>query len=362
MGRLWIAIVLALAVGLKTQLTFSIVHEKSLIWDTSRQRSFYIPAMIMAVQGDPTEWVAQTRPEIKYIEAPHFNWEFRALGFDWDAKSIYWSEQKNKKIQALVLNGSTDTRTLFAGTSTEVSGIAVDWLSRNLYFTDTVYNWIMMTPSTPGRAGYRIVVQDGLDSPHGLAIYPQKGYLIWSDWGARPRIEVSDLEGQNRRIIVERDILKPMGVTIDYVHDRLYWVDSAKFTVEAVQLDGLGRQLIHKVEDITLTGIALYQDFIFLTERKLATLRVLDKKTPVKSYKLGRNPFDIMMYDGSQQAGNSSACELLGCEQMCIHDPVTGPKCICGEGYVPGDEESISCNCKIFVIRGAHNGWIGPIA
>ena len=26
-------------------------------------------------------------------------------------------------------------------------------------------------------------------------------------------------------------------------------------------------------------------------------------------------------------------CDDLGCSQICVPDPLTGPRCICGEGY-----------------------------
>lgn len=39
-------------------------------------------------------------------------------------------------------------------------------------------------------------------------------------------------------------------------------------------------------------------------------------------------------------------CEDLACEQLCVLDPLTGARCLCGEGYVPEDNYSISCKRK----------------
>ena len=48
-----------------------------------------------------------------------------------------------------------------------------------------------------------------------------------------------DLLGNNRHVIVDKDILEPRGMVIDMVKLRLYWVDSRKGTVESVLLQGV---------------------------------------------------------------------------------------------------------------------------
>lgn len=69
---------------------------------------------------------------------------------------------------------------VYTGTSSEVLGLVVDWVSSNVYWSDGIYNWIMMAPLRKSGGQdqiYRILVQEGLDNPHGLAVYPKKGYV-----------------------------------------------------------------------------------------------------------------------------------------------------------------------------------------
>ena len=49
--------------------------------------------------------------------------------------------------------------------------------------------------------------------------------LFWSDWGAVAKIEKSDTIGNNRRTLVDSDLLTPMGLVLDMKESRLYWVD-----------------------------------------------------------------------------------------------------------------------------------------
>jgi len=71
---------------------------------------------------------------------------------------------------------------MYVGTSGEVQGLAYDWLAGILYWTDEVYNWIMVAAvvqsTYAGRQPLktRVVISTGLDRPAGLAVYPSKGY------------------------------------------------------------------------------------------------------------------------------------------------------------------------------------------
>jgi hypothetical protein len=51
-------------------------------------------------------------------------------------------------------------------------------------------------------------------------------YLFWTDWGARPRIERVDMDGTDRRVIVDDDLAWPNGLTIDAREERIYWADA----------------------------------------------------------------------------------------------------------------------------------------
>ncbi|RUS85411.1 hypothetical protein EGW08_006802 [Elysia chlorotica] len=131
--------------GLCQDLRASISHDTNLIWAQTSRSPIPGNARLMSIPGSPDQWMVTNKPNVNHIAAPHFTWGFRALAFHWQDQLLFWSEATNKKIQSLVLNGSLDTTTLFTGTSSEVYGMTVDWNSRNLYFTDALYNWIMMT-------------------------------------------------------------------------------------------------------------------------------------------------------------------------------------------------------------------------
>ncbi|KAL4220501.1 Low-density lipoprotein receptor-related protein 2 [Mactra antiquata] len=321
-------------------------HTRNLIWaQTPQESSPSGVSRIVGIEGNPSDWVPSGDVQVRHISAPHQGWRFRSLAFNFATQTLYWSESANKNIQGLTLNGTTNTQTIFSGTSSRAEGLAVDWVSNNIYWTDSLYNWIVMAPLSSEERVYRIVIRTGLYEPHGIAVHPKKGYIFWTDSGVRSKIECSDLLGENRITIIDTDILHPRGLTIDYTEDMLYWVDSKKDTIECTDFIGHNRRTVAYVSGTILTGISVFENYLFITEQMQGHLRVHDKnsQTNYVNYELGYIPDGIIMYDETVQPGNSSACDDKGCQQICINDPVIGPKCQCGEGFVLNETDLVSC-------------------
>jgi len=90
--------------------------------------------------------------------------------------------------------------------------------------------------------------------------------MFWTDWGAVARLERATLSGLSRRTLVDVDIIQPMGVTIDYNEERVYWVDRGKGAIESISLDGSKRQRLFEVDGTRFFGIALYQVTLLVEE------------------------------------------------------------------------------------------------
>lgn len=52
------------------------------------------------------------------------------------------------------------------------------------------------------------------------------------------------MDGQNKKRLVDRNIVAPLGLAIDYPTQRLYWADVKTNKIETVKLDGSDRHLI----------------------------------------------------------------------------------------------------------------------
>ena len=83
-------------------------------------------------------------------------WQVKTFDMDPKTRTIYWSE--DRQIMSTTLWG-LDTKIFIEVDINDVNGIAVDWISRNLFWTDSVTNRI------------QVVRMDGVD----------RKTLIWDD-------------------------------------------------------------------------------------------------------------------------------------------------------------------------------------
>lgn len=143
-------------------------------------------ASLVFVHGDPVDWVpthsALTRPMLIGTGGPP--WPLNSsisLSFDYDGNALFWSDPLEKSIIGLKLDDDLERPyVIYTGTSTEVFGVAFDWVGRNIYWTDSVYGWIMMlavtsTTSVGQQESYSSVVVSELTRPAGIVLYPSKG-------------------------------------------------------------------------------------------------------------------------------------------------------------------------------------------
>ena len=76
--------------------------------------------------------------------------------------------------------GSTSTGTRFVGSDIhEPNGLAIDWLSHNVYWSDAQFGAIFMVDSN-GRNRKQVI--GGLHSPRSVAVDPLVHALFWTDF------------------------------------------------------------------------------------------------------------------------------------------------------------------------------------
>ena len=136
-------------------------------------------------------------------------------------------------------------------------GLACDWIYGHLFWSDTGTNSIMMS-DFDGKMIATVITDrtfsplclnlssllltvfllPDLEEPRAIAVYPEKGWLFWSDWGENPRIERAGMDGSHRSVIVDKSVRWPNGIALDLASDRIYWVDAKLNLVGSADLDG----------------------------------------------------------------------------------------------------------------------------
>lgn len=70
--------------------------------------------------------------------------------------------------------------------------------------------------------------------------------MYWTDANPKsPRIERSWMNGEKRKILVMKRLVRPSALTIDYIMThRVYWADYKTGVIESMNYDGTERTII----------------------------------------------------------------------------------------------------------------------
>jgi sugar lactone lactonase YvrE len=91
--------------------------------------------------------------------------------------------------------------------------VAIDFdpVEKRLYWTDTLARYIASAFFVS--SSFKILYQQDVVRPEGLAIDYTGRNLYWTDAGAK-RIEVGKLDGSDRKILIKDDLDEPRGITL----------------------------------------------------------------------------------------------------------------------------------------------------
>ncbi|KAL3837617.1 hypothetical protein ACJMK2_022963 [Sinanodonta woodiana] len=195
------------------------------------------------------------------ISFPNF---FKAYDIDYDRtdRVIYWV---NNKLNSGSIFGMNVTSVRSLNIHTVAYGIAVDSISRLLFYTD-LGNHIIAAISLEDYS-QKTVISSGLVSPRAIVIDPINGTIYWVDSGSPAKIEKSNYDGTNRQEVVNTGLTSPYGLDVDINGGVMYWCDGNMFRIERANVDGSNRSLIYQ-EQVLVYGcsISLYQSYLYFTK------------------------------------------------------------------------------------------------
>ncbi|KAL9960408.1 hypothetical protein ACROYT_G033860 [Oculina patagonica] len=267
---------------------------------------------------------------------------------------IFWSDVTERNIKRFHIDLAR-TKTIIAGIGV-CDGLAVDWRSSKLYWTDTTYENISVSDLNGNNR--RTLINLGLDEPRGIALDLDSGFMFWTDWGANPKIERASLSGSQRLAIVTANLYWPNGIELDKGNKRIFWVDATYMhdKVESVDYKGNNRKLLYQQQWLHPFDVAFIPPFLFFTDW-VAKVEVhqLDASTGkvLRSYGInGGQPMGIVAYDSSRQPPAPSPCAVNngGCSHFCVVK-TSGYECVCSTGLaVKQDGKTCEEEVKKFIL------------
>ncbi len=162
----------------------SVKHATTLMWSEKHRMG---SVRVRGIEGEPSGWIESKDAIVTGQASPSdplakVRSARIALGFLYEDQSIYWTDRNFKEVVRTKLKEVDTTpymynatvNRVYTGTSAEVNGLAVDWMTGTVYWTDAFYHWIIAANGNRYDI-FKHLITEGLSRPTGIAVYPQKG-------------------------------------------------------------------------------------------------------------------------------------------------------------------------------------------
>ncbi|NXN98396.1 LRP2 protein, partial [Rhinopomastus cyanomelas] len=267
------------------------------------------------------------------------------VDFDDSEQMIYWVENPGE-IHRVRSDGVN--RTVFAPAAVIGTpfGLALDWISGNLYYSNPGTQSIEVL-KLHGEVTYRktLITNDGTSlgagTPVGLTVDPARGKLYWTDHGTDSgvpaKIASANMDGSGIQTLFTGNLDHVEFVTIDIKEQKLYWAVTSTGVIEKGSVDGTNRMtlVVHLSHP---WGIAMYDTFLYYTDRDYEVIERVDKSTGANKVVLRDNVPRLKclrVYYRDNSAGSSNGCSnnIGVCQQLCLPVPGGLFSCACATGF-----------------------------
>uniref|UniRef100_A0A669E781 Low density lipoprotein receptor-related protein 8, apolipoprotein e receptor n=1 Tax=Oreochromis niloticus TaxID=8128 RepID=A0A669E781_ORENI len=276
-----------------------------------------------------------------------------ALDVDVSTNKMFWCDLYHQKIYSAYINKASDSsqQVTLIDSLHSPEGLAVDWVHKNIYWTDSG-NKSISVATGDGRKRKMLITTE-LNEPRAIAVDPHQGFMYWSDWGGQAKIEKAGMNGVDRQILVSEHIEWPNGITLDLSNRRLYWVDSKLHLLSSVDFNGDNRKVLlsshhHLGHPFALT---VFEDRVYWTDLEDEAIYSANRLTGHDVSKVAEdlnNPLDLVVFHEQRQPKGPDTCNMGtlpngGCEYLCLKAPqITdhSPKytCACPDGMELGPD------------------------
>ncbi|XP_054930309.1 low-density lipoprotein receptor-related protein 4 isoform X3 [Dermacentor andersoni] len=259
-----------------------------------------------------------------------------ALDYHLAQDTLFWSDITVDVIRACSLSNCTadSVHTVVSRGLGNPDGLAVDWLMGRVYWTDSGMGRVESV-DVDGHQRRALVWKD-LDKPRAIVVYPQFSTVFWTDWGARPRIERIYTDGTGRRAIADTSLFWPNGLTIDYGSDRIFWADAKHHQIESADLDGANRKKVIEAGLPHPFAVTIFEDTLYWTDwqtKSIHTATKFGQHEPSIFHPKLSFPMDIKVVQSLRQPDGSNPCTLsdIKCSHICVSNNETA-SCACPSG------------------------------
>jgi len=294
---------------------------------------------------------------------------FNPRQFEYDAKSrnIFWADSQTNEVKRAQLAGNV-IETIVDVIIESPSGLALDWISGNIYVTSAPQvkssGKIFISNLNGEFISVLMDSSQGIVSPRSLAINPLLGLLFCIDENenSEPILFMATMDGRNKRIIASNhsQISNPSNLAIDLIENRVYWINQAigpKDTATIQYYDIASNQIGVALDEAQVdaehrfnpSSLCVDGDYLIMSSRQPTEAIIRAKKNNTSDRMIYKTQSldqisALRVYNASVQVG-TNACSKNngGCSQLCIPTSQIHRTCKCTMGYSANPMNETEC-------------------
>nr|QEL09659.1 low density lipoprotein receptor-related protein 13 [Seriola dumerili] len=276
-------------------------------------------------------------PEHLALQVPSVN-EAAIMDYNLRYHTLFLTDDGTTSLSSFKLKDSdlTSQGQLLKLLGDAISAMALDWVTLSVYWSSNKQRRLQVTSITGAYTA--VLIKEGIGRVESIALHPPSGRVCFTnlarqDIGTVATVECANMDGAERRVMW-KDAVQPTSLVFSSNGDTIYWADSGLGTIGYVQLDGSGYRELKAGDG--LAAVALSDDtLLWMTVNDKTRLWYRDEQQQNKLwFEVGTEVVSLKAFSKSSQTGSNQCTENNGnCQHLCLATP-GGRTCKCGHDHV----------------------------
>lgn len=250
---------------------------------------------------------------------------------DSHTRLIYYSSIHSIQVVDMITKSE---KVLYTNTMATISGLSFNWITKNIYWTDSAGGKILLH-STYTRTTTDLITS--LDNPRYITVDPHNRKMYWiQGTGYSSNLQESNLDGTGQVTILKKgEIASPAGLYYDTLSQKLYWINNGDLVSMGVD----GSNAVYHAYTGLATDVLVYKDYSYWTTGDgyvdIAHLDSYYADVSIKANYMG-SLAAIGVYDVDVQPMELNNCTNFngGCQHICLPTGSITIVCLCNFGYI----------------------------
>ncbi|XP_054468644.1 low-density lipoprotein receptor-related protein 2-like [Anoplopoma fimbria] len=257
--------------------------------------------------------------------------------------SLYVADAGQQSVDVLKLSSSRSRQGLMPQgqilklRDDQVTALAVDWVTANLYWSSTARPDLHVTSRHDGYT--TSLLQGSLKCTTSIALHPPSGQLcytavVWAGGKSSTEVNCAWMDGRKKAVLWRKSSI-PTSVVFSKHGTMIYWADAGEGVISSIGVDGTGYKQ-YKTGPGLLTAFTHVEDIhLWVTmDKDLTKLWFSDGLQPNQLwFETKTSVVEVKGYSNDSQSGTNSCSKYNGgCVHLCLPHP-GGHTCKCGRGF-----------------------------